>query len=165
MFKVCFLKKSFKMVFLLSGLALFSGCLDFGKKEEQKEALLVINVLDKELYDDCHIPGSIQIDMMNVQKYVSSYPKTTKIVIYCSNHACTASPWVAKKLKKDGFEHVWDYEAGMAGWYQEKLPVEGLAKAAYLHQSNPVLSNNTEGFNVISTQELKKLIDKHLLKK
>jgi rhodanese-related sulfurtransferase len=165
MIKVCFLKKSFKMTFLLSGLALFSGCLDFGKKEEQKEGLLVINVLDKELYDDCHIPGSIQVDMMNVQKYVASYPKTTKIVIYCSNHACTASPWVAKKLTKDGFEHVWDYEPGMAGWYQEKLPVEGPAKAAYLHQSNPVLSHPAEGVDVISTQDLKKLIDEYSSKK
>jgi len=165
MIKVCYLKNSFKLASLLLGLAFFSGCFNFGKVVEQKPSLLVINVLDKELYDDCHIPGSIQVDMMSVQKYVADYPKTTKIVVYCSNYACTASPYVVKKLKKDGFEQVWDYEAGMAGWYKEKLPVEGPAKSAYLHQDNPVLANHAGDVDEISTQDLKKLIDEHLSKK
>ena len=164
MIRLCYLKNSFKAIALVSGIVCLSGCFNFGSKEE-KPGLLVINVLDKEQYDDCHIPGSIQVDMMKVQKYVSSYPKTTKIVVYCSNYACTASPYIAKKLKKDGFEQVWDYEAGMAGWFQEKLPVNGPAQAAYLHQPNPQLGNHPEGVEGISTQDLKKLLDEHSSKK
>lgn len=157
--KLCFLKNNFKVVSLILGLAILPGCDWFGSSN--KSDLLVINVLDKELYDDCHIPGSVQVPMMDVQKHVASLPKTTKIVVYCSNHACTASPYVVKKLKKDGFENVWDYDAGMAGWYQAHYPVEGPAKAAYLHQENPVIGTHSKDIEYISTEDLKKMIDEN----
>ncbi|MCF7900350.1 rhodanese-like domain-containing protein [Candidatus Babeliales bacterium] len=165
MVNLCYLKNSFKVFFLLSGLTFLSGCFDFGKKDTKKPDLLVINVLDKESYDDCHIPGSIQVDMMKVKDYVVPYPKTTQIVVYCSNYACTASTYVVKKLKKDGFEHVWDYAAGMAGWYKDKFPVTGPAKAEYLELPNPVLEAHPEGVDVISTEDLKKLLEAHELSK
>ena len=38
-----------------------SGCVSSEKKEIDAPKLLVINVLDKALYDDCHITGSIHV--------------------------------------------------------------------------------------------------------
>ena len=91
-----------------------TGCFDF--KKQKVETLKVVNILDKYLYDDCHIQNSVHIPFADLEKQAQKWPKTMKIVIYCSNYSCSASGYAAKLLKKMGFEQVWAYEAGMAGW-------------------------------------------------
>lgn len=152
----------FSTLFVAGTLVFLSGCFFSGGSETKTSSLKVINVLDKEFFDDCHIPGSIQIPMMDVLKTAEKekWPQSTKIVVYCSNYACTASTTVCRQLMKEGFTDVWDYEAGIAGWYQEKLPVEGPAKAGYLMQENkPLEGVSSEGVQVISTEELRKTIE------
>ena len=48
-------------------------------------------------------------------------------MVYCTSKECTASPRAAKKLDKDGFSNVYDYEVGMTGWAAANLPVERAA--------------------------------------
>lgn len=160
------MKKDFLLSFFVaSSLVFLGGCLWDSSSKKELPSPLVINVLDKEFYDDCHIPGSIQISMEHVLSTAEKdkWPKDTKIVVYCSNHMCTTSTDICRKLSADGFTHVWDYEAGMAGWYQAKLPVEGPAKAAYLTQPNRSMEGfgaAAEGVKVISTEELHSMMEK-----
>jgi rhodanese-related sulfurtransferase len=127
-------------------------------KHEKKEAPLtglhVINVLDKDLYDDCHIAGSENVLLENVDQFAQKLAKDSEIVVYCSNFRCTASGMVAKQLKAQGFTKVYAYEAGMAEWYQEKLPVTGLCTQSYLNKVIPEPSEHDENVAVISTKEL-----------
>jgi rhodanese-related sulfurtransferase len=143
----------------LATLLLLPGC--FGGSSKEESGLKVVNVLDKKLYDDAHIPGSINIDYMEVEKRADKWAKATEIVVYCSNYKCTASGAMAKRLKKMGFAKVFAYEAGMAGWKQAGLPVVGPAKEKYLDAPNEKFSDRKDAdIEDISTEDLKTLLDK-----
>ena len=90
---------------------------ELNKMKDKREDFVLINVLSKEYFDKEHIRGSINIPIMDkdfekkVMKHVSD--KRTKIVVYCANKECQASPDAAKKLIKLGYKNVWDYEGGI----------------------------------------------------
>lgn len=142
--------KSLVVLLLLVGLG---GCSCL--KHHDKPELLVINVLDPELYNDCHIKGSVNMPFEKLEYFAQELDRNTPIVLYCSNYKCTASGFGANMLKKMGFTHVWAYEAGMAGWYQQGLPTEGPARESYLKAANsPLPEESTNKELVISTSEL-----------
>ena len=120
--------------------------------------MVVINVLEKNLYDDCHIQGSVHVPFEMLERYVQqNLNKDTEIVLYCSNYMCSASGQGCKILKRLGFEKVYAYEGGTAEWYQNKMPVEGPCTAGYLQkQLTPIDHNQQEEsvVTVISMQEL-----------
>lgn len=150
-------------------ISLFSGCFWSSDDASKDQKLYLVNVLDKEFFDDCHIPGSLNVSMMDLKKVAQGWSKNADVVIYCSNYACQASGHCCKILQKMGFESVWDYDEGMAGWYQahlknpEQYPVVGPCKEAYLTMDNKPLADedDNDDFKVISTVELKALIDGH----
>ena len=144
---------------LLTVILFLPGC--WKSSSEKEQGVKVINVLDKQFYDDAHIPGSVNISIMDVENRAKSWKKDTEIVVYCSNYKCTASGMIAKKLKNMGFTKVYAYEAGMAGWKQAGLPVDGPATQKYLTQTNEKFSDRKHAdVEEISTQELKALLDK-----
>lgn len=147
-----------KIVIFLACVTCLCSCCWFSC-HDCKQALTVINVLDPELYNDCHIAGSINIPFEQIEQRASSLNKDAEIVIYCSNYRCTASAHAVRMLKQQGFKRVYAYEAGMTEWYQQKLPVEGPCKQAYLTMDNKPLSSSDSDITIISTQELKQKID------
>ena len=153
-------------ILLSVALLLLSSCSCKKQVAEKEEKVKLINVLDKELFDDCHIKGSYHVPFMDfdnpdsspIEEFVKNLPKHTKMVIYCSNYLCSASGEIASKLNKMGFENVWAYEAGMAEWYQKGLPVSGACKQGYLFkQMNPPAEHRGD-FKVIETNELKVML-------
>ena len=46
-----------------------------------KQSMIVVNVLDKEMYDDCHIAGSIQVPFADVEKEAKKWDKTLPMSI------------------------------------------------------------------------------------
>lgn len=114
---------------------LLPGC---GGKEDhvvatKQSGLIVINVLDKDWYDDCHIKGSINVPFSELDEFVKKLDtEKAEIVLYCSNYFCTSSMYACNHLKEMGFKHVWAYEGGTAEWYQLGLPVTGPSQRAYL---------------------------------
>ena len=97
-------------------------------------SLVIVNVLDKKYYDDCHIAHSISVHMEQLEAYAldaaNGWDKeTTNIVVYCGNYKCSASGESAKMLKGLGFKNVWAYEGGIAEWKQLGYPVEGTCSA------------------------------------
>ena len=88
------------------------------------------------------------------QLIIFSFDKNKHYVLYCSDQACTASTYNVQMFLDAGFEHVWDYENGMAGWYQAGLPYEGPAQQSYLKNEAMDFGEDASELPVITTQEL-----------
>lgn len=149
-------------VVFASVLALLPGCWPFGKKDsqEQKPSLYVINVLDKESYDDCNIAGSVNVPFADVESFAKDIDRNTEMVVYCANYMCTASGAAAQKLKEMGFEKVWAYEGGTAEWYQlgkadSNYPVKGSCAASYLTAANEKPAEEASDVTVITAAQLR----------
>lgn len=127
-------------------------------KAESKKGLIVINVLEKEFYDDCHIKGSISVPFGQEDSFIAALEKKygnnkdeIEVVVYCSNYMCSASGSITKKMISKGFKAL-AYEAGMADWYAQGLPSDG--QCAKVTKAMPAPQEHTHEFPVISTQEL-----------
>lgn len=148
------MKNMKRLIFFSLLILLLPACWE-GQKQEKKSGLVVVNVLDEELYNDCHIQGSVNIPFEKVDELADTIDKGAQVVIYCSNYQCTSSEYVAKQLRNKGFSNVCVYEAGMAEWYQKGLPVVGDRKKAYLKKTCSRLTEDDKSeIPVISTQEL-----------
>lgn len=92
--------------------------------EAQHEDFVLINVLPNKAFNEGHIRTSINIPVddddfeQTVEKVVGN--KERKIVVYCANFDCDASPQAARKLEKAGFTSVFDYEGGTKDWFEQK---------------------------------------------
>lgn len=127
----------------LASILALAGC-GVGDKEEVKKeepvkheaaSLVVINVLDPELYEDAHIKGSINVPYEQVEEYLKKTDKNNELVFYCANYACSASGEAAQEAKAAGF-NAHAYEGGMAEWVTLGYPHEGDAKQGYIHEEN-----------------------------
>lgn len=61
---VAYLSRILPLLFLMP---LLPGCGE-SQKQEKKSGLVVVNVLDEELYNDCHIQGSVNIPFEKVDE-------------------------------------------------------------------------------------------------
>lgn len=148
---------------------LLSGCFNGGDSTERSSAanssFFLVNVLDKEVFDDCRIKGSINVPYEEVKTYaVQHWDKNkSRVVVYCANPQCTASLEAAKILVNElGFNknNVWAYEAGTAGALKEGLSVEGPCKESYLKEYKAAPERHEEeGIQIISTENLKKMLE------
>ena len=166
--------KSFRsnLVLVAAAAALFvlPGCFNSAPK---KPTIVVANVLDKSLFDDARVPGSVHVPYGEHEASAVNWDKNAPVVVYCSNYRCTASGSVAKKLMKLGFTNVMAYEEGMVGWYQanqkdaQAYPVEGACQQEYLKSENekPEGLVHDDALKVITTEELRALlVEKGILK-
>jgi len=138
------------------------------KKIEEKKSqgsLIVVNVLDKKMYDDAHIKGSIHVDYSDLTKEAQKWDKNATVVIYCADYLCGASYSGAQQLAALGFKDVRAYEGGMAEWYQlhqkdSAYELEGPAQLGYLAVASKKPNVHHEGTQVkeISAQELRDLL-------
>lgn len=90
--------------------------------EQQKEDFVLINVLPRDAFRKAHIRTSINIphendDFVDRVELVAG-GKDRKIVVYCANEDCDASPKAASKLDEAGFQRVYDYEGGTRDWHR-----------------------------------------------
>ncbi len=134
------------------------GCWPFSSTEtSSKPELVIINVLDKADFDDCHIAGSINITFDEFEAKIPTLNKNNHYVIYCADYMCMSSGFCAKLLKDAKFEHVWAYEGGMAEWHQKGYPCAGPAQAEYLTSENMDMSDEDDEAKdgaIISAEEL-----------
>jgi rhodanese-related sulfurtransferase len=144
---------------LLVGLiSMLPACWPWGTRS-LKTGLLIVNVLDKELYDDCHIPGSINVPFQEIPALVDEVDKEqADIVLYCSNWLCTASHSAAHLLRERGCKHVSVYSGGMAEWYQKGFAYKGSANQEYLKHIVPEPAN-MHNADTITAQQLQQKID------
>lgn len=146
----------------LCSLTILPSCFHNKSKDEvENQSLYVINVLGSKEFDDCSIVGSVNVPFENVTEFAKTLPKNAEVVVYCSNYMCAASGEAYRIFRNLGFEQVWAYEAGMAEWYQQGLPIKGACASAYLKskiekpaEDDMLNEEASEAVRVITTQEL-----------
>lgn len=140
-------------VLVLALVCLLPACWFGGWFQKKKTGLLVVNVLSEQLYDDCHIKGSVNVPFQELDSLIKNLDRDAHVVFYCSNYMCTSSGYAGKRLKDLGFEHVWVYEGGTAEWYQMGLPVEGPCTQSYLRKPMDPIAQDVD-VPVLTAQEL-----------
>lgn len=88
-----------------------------------KQDMLLINVLPQEAFRKQSIPGSVNVPFKDnatfvgdVERYAGSR-KDKKIVVYCASTQCDASEQAAQKLTASGFTNVLTFKEGVEGWF------------------------------------------------
>lgn len=99
--------------------------------------LLVIDVRASDAYEQCHIPGAINIPHRQINAESTSHlPKDSLLITYCWGPACNSATKAAEKLAALGFQ-VKELAGGIEYWRHEGCPVEGsLAEKAPLYWSS-----------------------------
>ena len=150
------MKSIVRVLAFLTIIPLLGGCFWSAKKESK---LVIINVLDPDYYQDCHITGSINIPFEQFEDAIRSMNKQDNYVTYCSNYTCTAAPFAAGMMQDQGFEHVSVLPGGIVDWYQKGLPVQGLAQKEYLKDENEPLDGHADkSIAIITTERLHELM-------
>jgi len=167
--------KNIPLLSVLCALVLMSSCRLFEQTKSEaslKPSFVIVNVLDKEFYDDCHIKGSINVPFEKLESYaIANWDKdTTEIVIHCTNYKCTASAAGWQMLHGLGFKKIFAYEGGTAEARHVGIPVEGPCKENYL-QDYEKSSSMSEQKNddepsvvIISAEDLKKKLEEFAVK-
>ena len=98
---------------------------------EQKIPMVVLDARGRRFFDGRSLPGAIWISCSAPDDVVlQGVPdKNSLIVVYCSNIDCPASNWLAGRLLKFGYQHVYEYPNGIDGWVEEGHPTELKAKS------------------------------------
>lgn len=131
--------------------------------------LFLVNVLDPQYYEDCHIRGSINVPLDDLEKWAKNVDKFSHIVVYCASYVCPMSLTAYMRLHDMGFKHIWVYEGGTNEWYHMNLPVEGPCRQPYLRDMIQQPAYPSQGMDQekgmvtydiqkIGTEELKKMI-------
>lgn len=93
---------------------------------------IVVNVLPKDVYGDCHIPGTTNIPVHKIEKVTRKWPKNRQIVVHCAGQDCPLSRYAAQLLKDLGFLNIKMFEGGLREWAAQGLQIKGLCRAGYL---------------------------------
>jgi len=145
------LMKTMKFIFLLLAVNLyFVGCKEavdnqkdetqqtgkstlFAKKVNAKafkniiatDSVLIIDVRTPDNFIDGHIPGAINLDWTNQERFnekIKTLAKDQTVLLYCnSGHRSTLA---TQYLKEQGFEKLYNLETGIEGWKAENYEVE-----------------------------------------
>jgi len=86
-----------------------------------KKNTVLLDVRTTEEYKSGHIPGSLQIDVLNAadfKKQVASFDKNKKYLLYCRSGKRSSS---AKVLMEEmGFTKLYDLDGGFSKWTGKK---------------------------------------------
>lgn len=86
-----------------------------------KENTVVLDVRTAEEYNSGHIPGSLQIDVLNTEsfrKQIATLDKTKKYLLYCRSGKRSKEGMIL--MKEAGFIKLYDLEGGFSNWKGEK---------------------------------------------
>jgi len=108
------------------------------KKMVKDKCHLIINVLSKDSFDRCKIPGSINIPLLTFQRddVIETIRKSlndfntlkkfkgkrifeTPIIVYCKDTSCKASEKMIELLIEVGFRNLLEYSEGVMGWMRK----------------------------------------------
>ena len=142
------------------------------KKNNKKVSFFIVDVLDKDIHDDVHIEGAIQVDYMQMSSFLHALDTNTILVFYCANYRCTASDDAAKLAAEMGFKKVYLYKGGIAEWYQKsktdkRFTWEGPALSPWLEvvilPSVEDDNQNISGVTIIDAEDLLKMREKSII--
>lgn len=89
------------------------------------EDVQLIDVRTPEEYDEIRIANAQNIDFMSptFDEDIAKLDKTKPVILYCKSGRRSAK--CAEKMKKAGFEKIYDLEGGISKWkHSDKLDIE-----------------------------------------
>ena len=96
---------------------------------DRKEAVSIYDANERESYFAGHIPGAQWIAFNAVTAAKLPKSKDAKLLFYCYNPQCGASPLAAKTALGLGYRNVWLMPDGITGWRNAHMAVVSGAPA------------------------------------
>lgn len=93
---------------------------------DASEGYALVNVLSYAEYAKEHIPNSINIPVDEIDKFEDHFSKEKELIVYCSSYDCDAAEKAAETLAERGFQRVYDFEEGLAGWKRAGQSINGV---------------------------------------
>lgn len=87
---------------------------DFSRKVEGNEHIKILDVREKDEFEDAHIPGAIHIPLSEVEARMGELPKEAAIYIIC--HSGRRSGIAGDMMAKNGFGSLYNVVPGMNEW-------------------------------------------------
>ncbi len=84
---------------------------------------LVLDVRSAEAYADAHIPGALNVPLMDLTAKMATLPKDKTLVTYCGDITCGLAPKAALQLAQKGFK-VMELFGGIDEWTKKRFPLE-----------------------------------------
>lgn len=96
------------------------------EKKLAKNEVTLVEVLKEEDYANLHIKKAVNLPLEKIGESTRErFLRDEPLVVYCTDHNCTASLRAAEKLLELGFRNVYQYPGGKKEWQQAGLPMEG----------------------------------------
>ncbi len=72
------------------------------------------------------IPGAYNVNYKTTDEEIAKLvpDKSARIITYCANPRCSASPKLMKRLQKIGYTNVSEYPSGIQGWIKAGMKTE-----------------------------------------
>jgi len=102
------------------------------KKMEEVAGCLIVNVLEPDYFNDCHITGSINMPLEEIKAKAGTWNKHKDVIVYCADTTSSVSTQAYEILKKMGFEKLYEFKGGMKEWKKKGLPTQGACTFDYL---------------------------------
>src|SRR5579859_5887902 len=89
-----------------------------------QKSFLLIDARSAQDFEECHIPGAINLPARHISQATAQFPKGQLLVVYCWSPGCNAATKAAAKLSALGFQ-VKEMIGGIEYWRREGGVVEG----------------------------------------
>jgi rhodanese-related sulfurtransferase len=93
--------------------------------QTNNEKFKLIEVLDRANFRQGHIPGAINLPLVELKELArKALKKTDKIVAYCASYSCHASTMATELLLKLGYKKTFDFKGSKKLWVDSGLELE-----------------------------------------
>ena len=89
----------------------------------KKGLVVVLDVRPREEYEAGHLPGAVNIPILELEKRLRELPRRKEVIAYCRGPYCLMSYDAVSLLRKKGMK-ARRLEAGLPEWRAAGLPVE-----------------------------------------
>jgi rhodanese-related sulfurtransferase len=87
-------------------------------------SVLWVDARTEKEYADDHVPSAIRLNLEEwdtlFPRFLDSWDRRKKVVVYCSSTSCQLSHEVAERLEQNGIESVYVLHGGWEAWKTRK---------------------------------------------
>jgi hypothetical protein len=126
-----------------------------------KHKLLFLHVASQEADSDCRIKGSLRVPFKELDVFVEQHKKVRselELIIYSATNQSHEVHDVWRQLREQGF-NAKVLEGGLCVWINKGFPSEGLCRASYLKEAEPISHYQEHKSVMISVEDAKKKMD------
>ena len=85
------------------------------KEKMEAEEANIVDIRDPDSYVASHIPGAVNLNNKNVEKFITTTDKQAPLIVYCYHGI--SSQGAAAYLSEQGFKEVYSMAGGFESWH------------------------------------------------